>query len=126
MLDIFLYVAKFLNAIFSFEIFGFPLLISLIIIGTLYFSFKLKFPNVKYFKHGIDIAIHNKYYSQSDPGEITPKQALFTSISGSIGLGSIAGVAIAISIGGAGSIIWMIIIAFFSMNTVFAETVLSS
>ena len=125
MLDIFLYVAKFLNAIFSFEIFGFPLLISLIIIGTLYFSFKLKFPNVKYFKHGIDIAIHNKYYSPSDPGEITPKQALFTSISGSIGLGSIAGVAIAISIGGAGSIIWMIIIAFFSMNTVFAETVLS-
>lgn len=125
MLDIFLFIAKVLNSIFLYEIFGLPLLILLIIIGTLYLSIKCGFPNIRYFKHGIDIAIHNKYYSPSDPGEITPRQALFTSISGSIGLGSIAGVAIAISIGGPGSIIWMIITAFFSMNTVFAETILS-
>lgn len=125
MLDIFLFVANVLNSIFSYEIFGFPLLISLIIITTLYLSIKFGFPNIRYFKHGIDIAIHNKYYSPSDPGEITPRQALFTSISGSIGLGSIAGVAIAISIGGPGAVIWMIITAFFSMNTVFAETILS-
>lgn len=125
MLDIFLFIAKFLDKIFSFEILGFPLLILLIVIGTLYLSFKLGFPNIRYFKHGIDVAIHNKYYSPEDPGEITPRQALFTSISGSIGLGSIAGVAIAITIGGPSSIIWMVITAFFSMNTVFAETILS-
>ena len=125
MLDIFLFIANILNSIFSYEILGFPLLISLIIIATLYLSIKFGFPNIRYFKHGIDIATHNKYYSPNDPGEITPRQALFTSISGSIGLGSIAGVAIAISVGGPGAIIWMIITAFFSMNTVFAETILS-
>ena len=125
MLDIFLFIAKILNSIFLYKIFDLPLLILLIIIGTLYLSIKCGFPNIRYFKHGIDIAVHNKYYSPSDPGEITPRQALFTSISGSIGLGSIAGVAIAISVGGPGTIIWMIITAFFSMNTVFAETILS-
>ena len=73
MLDIFLFVANVLNSLFSYEFFGFPLLVSLIIIATLYLSIKFGFPNIRYFKHGIDIAIHNKYYSPDDPGEITPR-----------------------------------------------------
>lgn len=125
MLNIFLYIANIFDYIFSYEIFGFPLLIIWLMAAALFLSFKLGFPNIRYFRHGLDVALHNKYYSPSDPGEITPRQALFTSISGSIGLGSIAGVAIAISVGGPGAIIWMIITGFFNMNTVFAETTLS-
>lgn len=125
MLNTLLYIANILDYIFSYEIFGFPLLIIWLMIAALFLSFKLGFPNIKYFRHGLSVALNNKYYSDSDPGEITPRQALFTSISGSIGLGSIAGVAIAISVGGPGSIIWMIITAFFNMNTVFSETTLS-
>ncbi len=125
MLNILLYIANIFDYIFSYEIFGFPLLVVWLMCAALFLSFKLGFPNIKYFRHGLDVALHNKYYSPDDPGEITPRQALFTSISGSIGLGSIAGVAIAISVGGPGAIIWMIITAFFNMNTVFAETTLS-
>jgi len=125
MLQFFIYIANILDYIFSFEIFGFPLLIIWLIVAALFLSIKLGFPNIKYFRHGLDVAINNKYYSPDDSGEITPRQALLTSISGSIGLGSIAGVAIAISIGGPGTIVWMIITAFFSMNTAFSEAVLS-
>ncbi len=125
MLNILLFISNIFDKIFSFEIFGFPLLVIWLVAAALFLSFKLAFPNIKYFKHGLNVALHNKYYSPSDPGEITPRQALFTSISGSIGLGSIAGIAVAIATGGPGSLVWMIIMAFFSMNTVFAEATLS-
>ena len=125
MLNIFLFISNILEKIFYYEIFGFPLLVLWLLIGALYLSFKLGFPNIRYFKHGLNVALKNKYYSPNDPGEITPRQALFTSISGSIGLGSIAGIAIAVATGGPGSLFWMIIMAFFSMNTVFAEATLS-
>ncbi len=125
MLNILLFISNVFDTIFSYEIFGFPLLVIWLLSAALFLSFKLGFPNIKYFKHGLDVALHNKYYSPDDRGEITPRQALFTSISGSIGLGSIAGIAVAIATGGPGSLVWMIIMAFFSMNTVFAETTLS-
>ena len=91
----------------------------------LFLSFKLCFPNVRFFKHGLDVALHNKYYSPNDIGDLTPRQALFTSISGTVGLGNISGVAIAIALGGPGAVIWMLIMAFFSMNVVFSEATLS-
>ncbi len=125
MLEIFVFIANILNKILYFEIFGIPFLVLWLVFFGLFLSFKLYFPNIMFFKHSFDVAIHNKYYSPNDLGEITPRRALFTSISGSIGLGSIAGVGIAITIGGPGAIIWMIIMAFFSMNIVFAEATLS-
>lgn len=125
MINVFLSIASFLNSIFFFEIFGFPLLVIWLFSAGIFLSFKLCFPNVRFFRHGLDIALHNKYYSPSDIGEITPRQALFTSISGTVGMGNIAGVAIAIKLGGPGAVIWMMITAFFSMNTVFTEATLS-
>ena len=125
MLRFLLFISNVLDNIFSYEICGFPILVTLLMFAALYLSFKLSFPNVKYFKHGLSVALNNKYYSPLDPGEITPRQALLTSISGSIGLGSIAGIAVAIATGGPGSLVWMMIMAFFSMNTVFAEATLS-
>ncbi|MDD2839772.1 MAG: amino acid carrier protein [Rickettsiales bacterium] len=125
MLEIFVFIANILNKILYFEIFGVPFLVLWLVFFALFLSFKLYFPNVRFFKHGFDVAIHNKYYSLDDVGDITPRRALFTSISGSVGLGSIAGVGVAITIGGPGAIIWMIITAFFSMNIAFAEATLS-
>lgn len=125
MLTILSAIADFLSKIFFYEIFGFPLLILWLMSGGLFLSFKLFFPNVRFFRHGLDVALHNKYYSPSDIGDLTPRQALFTSISGTVGLGNISGVAIAVALGGPGAVIWMLIMTFFSMNTVFSEATLS-
>lgn len=125
MLTIFSAISDFLNGILFYEVFGFPLLVLWLIMAGLFLSFKLCFPNVRFFKHGLDVALHNKYYSPNDIGDLTPRQALFTSISGTVGLGNISGVAIAVALGGPGAVIWMLIMAFFSMNVVFSEATLS-
>ena len=125
MLTIFSAISDFLNGILFYEIFGFPLLVLWLIMAALFLSFKLCFPNVRFFKHGLDVALHNKYYSPNDIGDLTPRQALFTSISGTVGLGNISGVAIAVALGGPGAVIWMLIMAFFSMKVVFSEATLS-
>jgi len=122
--NIFIFTADILDKILFFEIFHIPLLILFFISAGLYFTIRLGFPNVKLFKHGLEVALKNKYYSPKDKGEITPRQALLTSMSSMVGLGNIAGVAVAVSIGGPGAIIWMMIMAFFGMSTVFAETIL--
>lgn len=125
MLNILSSIADFVSAIVFYEIFGFPILVLWLLSAGLFLSFKLKFPNIKLMKHGVLTAFKNQYYSNKDIGIITPRQALFTSISGTVGMGNIAGVAIAIKLGGPGAVIWMMIIAFFAMNTVFAEAILS-
>jgi alanine or glycine:cation symporter, AGCS family len=107
-----------------FEIFHIPFLILLFISIALYFTIYLGFPNIRMFKHGLDVIIKNKYYSSKDSGEIAPRQAFFASIASVIGLGNIAGVAVAVSVGGPGAIMWMMIMAFFGMSTVFAEVIL--
>ena len=65
-----------------------------------------------------------KYSKKDDPGSVTHFQALSTAISATVGLGNIAGVAIAISLGGPGAVIWMAIAAFFGMSTKFSEVLL--
>ena len=125
MLSIILNVFNFLSSILFYEVFGLPLMVIWLIAAIFFISFKLKFPNVRFFKHGLDVALRNKYYSKDDIGDITPKQALLTSIAGSVGLGNISGVAIAITIGGPGAVFWMIVYCFFAMNIVFIETTLS-
>ncbi len=68
--------------------------------------------------------VRGKYSSPSDPGEITHFQALSTALSGTVGLGNIAGVALAIGIGGPGATFWMIMLGLFGMTTKFCECTL--
>ncbi|MGC6425183.1 MAG: alanine/glycine:cation symporter family protein [Lentimonas sp.] len=68
--------------------------------------------------------VRGKYSKKSDPGEITHFQALTAALSATVGLGNIAGVAIAISKGGPGAAFWMIVIGFLGMTTKFAECTL--
>ena len=105
-------------------IFGLPLIVAWLIAAGIFFTIKLKFVNLRLFKHGIDV-VRGKYSSDDDKdGKITPLQALFTAVSATVGLGNIAGVAIAISIGGPGAVIWMMVAAFFGMSTKFVEVTL--
>jgi alanine or glycine:cation symporter, AGCS family len=68
--------------------------------------------------------VRGKYSSSSDPGEITHFQALASAVSGTVGLGNIAGVAIAINKGGPGAAFWMLMLGLFGMTTKFAECTL--
>lgn len=68
--------------------------------------------------------IRGKYSSTTDPGEITHFQALCAALSGTVGLGNIAGVAIAISIGGPGATFWMVLVGLFGMSSKFCECTL--
>lgn len=111
------------NIIFgSFNAFGtqIPFIVIWLVFASFYFTFYFRFLNVRFFKRAINVA-QGKFDKPSDPGEVTHFQSFTAAMSGTIGLGNIAGVAVAISIGGPGAMLWMIITAFFGMTLKFVE-----
>ena len=106
----------------SFSFFGnqIPFIVLWLVFASLYFSFYFRFLNIFYFKRALNVAF-GKYDDPNHPGEITHFQSFTAAMSGTIGLGNIAGVAVAISIGGPGAMLWMIITAFFGMTLKFVE-----
>jgi AGCS family alanine or glycine:cation symporter len=101
-----------------------PFLVAWLFVGAIFFTLKMRFVNVRFLKHSIDI-IRGKYQNNNSKGLITPFQSLTTALSATVGLGNIAGVAVAIMIGGAGATFWMIVAGFFSMTLKFTEVTLS-
>ena len=79
--------------------------------GGIFFTFKYGFINIRLFKHSIDV-IKGKYDNPDDEGEISHFQALTSALSATVGLGNIAGVAVAIQLGGPGAIFWLWLVAF--------------
>lgn len=94
-------------------------LITAAIIFTLYF----RFINLRAFRHGFHL-VRGDYNDPEAAGEVTHFQALSTALSGTVGLGNIAGVAIAVSIGGPGATFWMILAGFLGMSSKFVECTL--
>ncbi len=105
------------------QINGFPLIVLVLLSGALIFTFYFNFINVRGFRHAIDI-VKGKYDNPDDIGQISHFQALTSALSATIGLGNIAGVAVAVSLGGPGAVFWMIFIAFFSMSAKFVSCTL--
>ncbi|MCB1098413.1 MAG: alanine:cation symporter family protein [Verrucomicrobiae bacterium] len=89
------------------------------LIMTLYF----KFVNLRSFGLALR-TVRGKYDEADDPGEITHFQALTAALSATVGLGNIAGVAVAVAIGGPGATVWMVIVGFLGMSAKFAECTL--
>ncbi|MFC5195867.1 alanine/glycine:cation symporter family protein [Bizionia hallyeonensis] len=102
---------------------GLPLLI-LLIGGGLYLLILSRFLPFRFFGHAINV-LRGKYNNPDDPGEITHFQALTTALSSTIGMGNIAGVAVAISIGGPGAVFWMWVSAVIGMSTKFFTSTLA-
>jgi AGCS family alanine or glycine:cation symporter len=96
----------------------------LLILGGLFFLFYSRFVQYKYFIHAIKI-LRGKYDNPNDPGHINAYQALSTALASTVGMGNIAGVAAAISIGGPGALFWMWVTAFVGMSTNFFTSTLS-
>lgn len=94
-----------------------------LVVAALFFTVYLGFINIRYFRHAIDV-LRGKHDNGNSNGQISRFQALMTSLSATIGLGNIAGVAVAISIGGPGATFWMAVMGIFSMSTKFVEVTL--
>ena len=96
----------------------------LIIFGGVYFVLYSRFVQYKYLGHTIDI-LRGKYHRPDSPGQISPYEALSTALASTVGMGNIAGVAVAISIGGPGALFWMWVTAIVGMATNFFTSTLS-
>ena len=98
-------------------IWGLPLVVLLTGAGA-YFTVITRFLPFRAFRHAIDI-ICGKYDRPEDPGEISHFQALSSALSATVGMGNIAGVAVAVAIGGPGAIFWMWVSGLVGMSTKF-------
>ena len=100
-----------------------PLVVAWLVMGATYFTIRMGFINFRGFKHAIDV-VRGKYNSDDAEGEVSHFQALSSALSATVGLGNIAGVAIAVSLGGPGAIFWMIVAGFLGMSSKFTECTL--
>ncbi len=119
---------KFSTFIFAnIKIFGaeVPVLILLMIAASIFCTFYLRCIGIWGFKHALTKIFGNNDSHHGHKGEVTSFGALATALSGTIGIGNIAGVAIAISIGGPGAMFWMALGAVFAMALKFCEVTLS-
>ena len=94
---------------------GVPLIVAVLLLGGIYYSFYLGWFSIRAFGHAIDV-IRGLYDDPDDPGEISHFKALTSALSATIGLGNIAGVAVAISTGGPGALVWMMLTAIVGMS----------
>ncbi|MFA7491568.1 MAG: sodium:alanine symporter family protein [Mariniphaga sp.] len=96
-----------------------------LLLGTgLFFTIYLKFPQFRYLRHSLFI-VRGKFDQKSDEGDTSHFQALTTALSGTVGTGNIAGVALAIHLGGPAALFWMLVTAAVGMTTKFVEVTLS-
>lgn len=101
----------------------FPLVVIWLMLWGIYFTIRMGFINIRGFKHSLAL-VSGKLDKNSQKGEVSHFQALATALSATVGLGNIAGVAIAVSIGGPGATFWMIMAGLLGMSLKFTECTL--
>ncbi|MHC4176460.1 MAG: alanine/glycine:cation symporter family protein [Planctomycetota bacterium] len=101
-----------------------PLVVLWLLVGAVFFTFRMGFINIRGFWHGIQLT-RGHYDNPDETGEVSHFQALASALSATIGLGNIAGMAIAVGVGGPGAIFWMIVAGVLGMTSKFAECSLS-
>ncbi len=106
-----------------FSIHGLPLVVVWLMGGAIFFTLRMAFINVRAFPHAIAVVM-GRYDNPDEPGEVTHFQALATALSATVGLGNIAGVAIAIQLGGPGALMWMTVAGLLGMTSKFVECTL--
>ena len=110
--------------------FGIPLggetvpLVVIALLGTgLFMTLRLGFIQLRRLGHGFAVTT-GKYDDPEEPGDVSHFQALTTALSATVGIGNIAGVAVAVSLGGAGATFWMIVCGLLGMSSKFVECTL--
>lgn len=100
-----------------------PFMVIWLVLGAIFFTFRFRFINIRGIRHSLNL-VRGKYDNPNAVGEVTHFQALATAVSGTVGLGNIAGVAVAITAGGPGATFWLILAGFLGMSTKFVECTL--
>ncbi len=100
-----------------------PFIVIWLVFGAVFFTLRMGFINFRGFKHAIEL-VQGKFNEPNAPGAVTHFQALTTAVSGTVGLGNIAGVAVAIVVGGPGATFWLIVAGLLGMSTKFTECTL--
>ena len=114
----------FFDVLFFIDDAQFPFIVAWLIAAGVYLTLRMSFINLRMFRHAWHI-IRGRYTKPGDLGEVTPFQALTTALSATVGLGNIAGVAIAVGVGGPGATFWMIVAGLIGMTTKFTEATLA-
>ncbi len=111
---------------YSVDVFGvsLPLVVVWLMAAAVILTIGLKFVNLRGFRHGWHLVFNPREHIDS-PGEISHFQALSAALSGTVGLGNIASVPVAVTLGGPGAIFWMVLAGFFGMSAKFAECALA-
>ena len=122
-------ISDFFSKYVFYPIGDYPFVIYLLVGSALFFTLYFGFPNLKYFWTAINVVRGTyddleKSDSGSKDGEVSHFQALATAVSGTVGNGNIAGVALAIALGGPGATFWMIVCGLLGMSTKFVECTL--
>lgn len=104
-------------------VWGLPLVFGLCFSG-IFFTIYFGFPQLRLFKHALQV-VSGKFDDAENKGEISHFQALCAALSATVGLGNIAGVAVAISLGGPGAVFWLWVAGFIGMSTKFTEVTLA-
>ena len=112
----------FMDVLFFIEGISFPLVVFVLFVCGIFFTFKMGFVNIRLFRHSIllSLGLLDKG-GEGKSGEVSHFRALSSALSATVGLGNIAGVAIAISVGGPGAVFWMLVMGFFGMSMKFTE-----
>lgn len=97
-----------------------PIVVAWLAVGAVFFTLRMGFVNFRMFGHAIAL-VRGKYDSPDAEGEVSHFQALTAALSATVGLGNIAGVAIAVSVGGPGATFWMIVVGLLGMSAKFTE-----
>ena len=100
-----------------------PIVVAWLLFGAIVFTLRMKFVNFRLFRHAIDL-VRGKYDDPDSEGEVSHFQALSTALSATVGLGNIAGVAIAVGTGGPGATFWIILVGLLGMTAKFTECTL--
>ncbi len=103
---VFANIVELMSLVLFISIGGIPLIVLWLIGGAIFFTIRMKFVNFRAFKHAVDV-VQGHYDNPEEEGELTHFQALAAALSATVGLGNIAGVAIAIQTGGPGAAFWM-------------------
>ena len=100
-----------------------PIVVAWLLFGAIFFTLRMKFVNFRLFGHAISL-VRGKYDDPDSEGEVSHFQALSTALSATVGLGNIAGVAIAIGTGGPGATFWIVLVGLLGMTAKFTECTL--
>jgi AGCS family alanine or glycine:cation symporter len=115
--------AFFFDLIFWNDALRLPFIVLWLVVGAIFLTLRMGFINVRAFWHAIHVT-RGRYTNPNEPGDVSHFDALSTALSATVGLGNIAGVAIAITVGGPGATFWMIVAGLIGMTTKFTECTL--